>query len=85
MSDTAEEILSLTSRKSRIAIKEIQDRLCLTRETATALMDFLIEFGLAEHDEISDYIRLSEPCRRFVELFTNEGHGNTGRLALVCM
>ena len=67
MSDLAEEILYLIGKRGKIETREVQDRFNLSRETATSVVDFLVEFGFAELDQSKRYIRLSEPCKKFFE------------------
>ena len=86
MRELAEEMLSLISKKGKIEIREIQEKLCLTRETATTIVDFLLEFGFVWLDESKTYVRLSEPCRKLLEEETNHEQDNNGHaLAVVCM
>jgi len=90
VSDLAEEILSLISKKGKLEIKEIQDRFCLTRETATGPINFLIEFGFAQLDESKRYIRLSEPCRKLIEeeeetAYQEQEKSKRNTLAVVCI
>ena len=65
MSALAEEILSILSRKGRLAIVDVPNRFSVTKETARLAVDFLVKFGFVELDETEGYIRLSEPCEKF--------------------
>lgn len=65
MSALAEEILSVLSRKGRIAITDVPNSFTVTKETARLALDFLVKFGFVELDENERYIRLSKPCEKF--------------------
>lgn len=65
MSALAEEILSVLSRKGRIAITDVPNSFTVTKETARLALDFLVKFGFVELDENESYIRLSKPCEKF--------------------
>jgi len=83
LSNLAEEILSFVSKKGKIEAREIQERFNLTKETATTVINFLVEFGFAELDESKRYVRLSEPCKKFLEEDTNQSQNRDERLTLM--
>ncbi len=82
MSDLAEEILFLVGKRSKIGTGEIQDRLNLTKETTTTVINFLMEFGFVQLDENKRYITLSAPCRKFYEETVNDDQDRDERLTL---
>ena len=82
MSELAEEMLYLISKKGKIDLREIQDRFNLTRETASTVIDFLAEFGFVQLDEDKKYIMLSEPCKRFFEESIDQDGDKSDRLML---
>ena len=67
MSDLADEILVLVSRKGEMEIREIQRSLNVTRETLTKEIDFLVQSHFVQWDENKCCVRLSELCKKFLE------------------
>ena len=64
----ADEVLSLIAKKGRIGVKDIQDRLGISKQTANSVVDFLVKFSVAEVD-YEGHVRLSEPCKTFFAEF----------------
>ncbi|MGH9933576.1 MAG: winged helix-turn-helix transcriptional regulator [Nitrososphaerales archaeon] len=60
----ADEILSLIAKKGQIAIRDVQDRLGISKQTANSVIDFLMKFGFVEFDG-EGFVKLSEPCKKF--------------------
>ncbi len=58
----ADEVLSLIAKKGSIGLRDIQDRLGISKQTADSIVDFLVKFGFAEVD-YEECIRLSELCK----------------------
>jgi Mn-dependent DtxR family transcriptional regulator len=81
LSDLAEEILSLISKKGEIGIKEIKDRLNVSKETLTTEIDFLVEAGFVKLDKSKRYIRLSNRCKKFLE---ETSERDIGSIFLLC-
>ena len=82
MSELAEEMLYLISKKGKIEVREIQGRFNLTKESATTVIDFLAEFGFVQLDEGKRYVMLSEPCKRFFEESIDHDRDESDRLML---
>lgn len=60
----ADEVLSLVAEKGKINVKDIQDKLSVSKQTANSVIDFLVQFGFAQFDD-KGLVRLSEPCKIF--------------------
>jgi predicted transcriptional regulator len=81
LSDLAEEILSLVSSKGQIEVKEIQQRLNITKETLSSEIDFLVESHFVQWDESRQCIRLSELCKKFLEETSEQ---DAGTIFILC-
>ena len=60
----ADEVLSLIAQKGVIRVRDIQDRLGISKQTADSILDVLVKFSFVEVD-YEGYIRLSESCKTF--------------------
>lgn len=67
LSYLAEEILSLIIKKGKLEISEIKSSLNLSNETATAAVNFLVDFGFLRWDKRRRYVMLSSRYKRFLE------------------